>query len=109
MHERITFGKVDPSRWEEFLQVWSDEVKPVLRAFKGNWRELMHQSDDEPGRIVYFSVWHEKEYADRFDALWGLDRVFAALQPFFVETPETRIFQTVGYHRPLVSLADKFK
>jgi len=109
VHERITFGKVDTARLEELGNLWRDELMPVLRAAKGNWRELFYQDEAEPGRIVYFSIWHEKVYADRFDEVWGFERLFAALQPFFVEGPETRIFQTVGYSRPLTPLAEKFK
>ena len=109
MHERVTFGKIDPGRLEEFRNVWNEELFPVLRAVTGNWRELMFEREDEAGRVVYFSVWHDKKYADRFDELWGFERVFAALRPFFVEGPDTRIFQTVGYNRPLVPLSNKFK
>lgn len=109
MHERITFAKVDPARMEEFKRVWHEELFPVLRAVTGNWRELMFEDPREPGRILYFSVWHTKEHANRFDAQWGFDHVFHALRPFFIEGPETRIFQTIGCNRPLVSLSDKFK
>jgi quinol monooxygenase YgiN len=109
VHERITFGKVDTDRLEELDELWHKELKPVLRAAEGNWRELFYQDEDEPGRIVYFSVWHDKTYADRFDELWGFERLFAALQPFFVEGPETRVFRTPGYTRPLTPLADKFR
>ena len=56
MHERITFGKVDPNRMEEFRKLWYGEIHPVLRACTGNWRELMFEREDEPGRVTYFSI-----------------------------------------------------
>jgi quinol monooxygenase YgiN len=109
MHERITFGRVDPARLGELSRLFHEELQPVLRASTGNWRELLYEDESEPGRIVYFSVWHEKKYADRFDELWEFERVFSTLRPFFLEGPETRIFETVGYSRALVPLWEKFK
>jgi len=109
MYERTTFARVEKTRLDEFVKLWREEVMPVVRVSKGNWRELLNQDIDDPESLVIFSVWHEKEYADRFDELWGFARVMEMMRPYFKEEPETRIFQTVGYSQPLTPLWEKFR
>jgi len=101
MYNRITFAKLVPGRGPELGEFFEREIASQQRKVRGNWRELLLEDDEYPGEVRYFSVWHEKTYADAYEADGGFERTAALMRPFFSEDPVVHNFDTHGYYRPL--------
>jgi quinol monooxygenase YgiN len=101
VYNRITFARLVPGRGAELGEFFEREVAAAQRKVRGNWRELLLEDDEQPGEIRYFSVWHEKKYADAYAANGGFSATARLLRPFFTEDPVTHEYDTYGYFRPM--------
>ena len=66
MFARVAWGKVKPGTWDEYEQIYHDEILPATRDIKGlHLRELLRGADD-PDEGISLTLWESREDLDAY-------------------------------------------
>jgi heme-degrading monooxygenase HmoA len=67
MFARLAGGKVKPSTWEQYGQLYHDEILPQTREVKGlRFRELLRDADD-PDAGISWTLWETHADLDAYE------------------------------------------
>lgn len=67
MFARIAWGRVKPGTWDEYEQVYRDEILPGTRYVKGlRFRELLRGHDDRDEGIS-LTLWESREDLEAYE------------------------------------------
>lgn len=67
MFARIAWGRVKPGTWDEYEQIYRDEILPGTRYVKGlRFRELLRGSDDRDEGIS-LTLWESREDLEAYE------------------------------------------
>ena len=67
MYARLTFIEIDPKDAKEVITVYSNEIVPAVRKFKGLRDVLLLEPTDEKGQFISLTTWNSKADADEYE------------------------------------------
>ena len=84
MIARVAWGKVKPGTWEQYEQLYRDEILPKSREVKGlHFRELLQGADD-PNEGISFTLWESREDLDAYEASSLYESLVDRARAFYV-------------------------
>jgi heme-degrading monooxygenase HmoA len=67
MFARLAWGKVKPGTWDQYEQLYHDEILPKTRNVKGlRFRELLRDADD-PDAGISLTLWETRADLDAYE------------------------------------------
>jgi heme-degrading monooxygenase HmoA len=67
MFARVAWGKVKPGSWQEYEQIYHDEILPETRTVRGLvFRELL-QGVDDPNEGISLTLWESRADLDAYE------------------------------------------
>jgi len=67
MFARLAWGKVKPGTWDQYEQLYHDEILPKTRTVKGlHFRELLRDTDD-PDAGISLTLWETRADLDAYE------------------------------------------
>ena len=82
---RITWGKVQAGKWDEYRRAYEAVMLPRSRSIKGLRGRWLAQDRDDPDAGFAVSLWDSMEAIDAYRASPMFENeIQAPLQPFFV-------------------------
>jgi heme-degrading monooxygenase HmoA len=83
MFARVAWGKVKPGTWEEYEQLYRDEILPNTRGVRGLvFRELLRGADD-PDEGISLTLWQSREDLDAYEQSEVYNRIVDRARAYY--------------------------
>ena len=84
MFARVAWGKVKPGAWQDYEQLYHDEILPQTSGLKGLvFRELLQGADD-PTEGISLTLWENREDLDAYEQSDLYKRITERARAFYV-------------------------
>ncbi len=74
MYMRLLSLNIQPGKFEEFQEIYTKEIFPILKAVKGCRYTYLTGNDDNPNEAISITIWNNREDAEKYEK-----EVFASL------------------------------
>lgn len=93
MWVRLTFGKIQLDKMDEFRKIYNEEVVPTVKAQKGNTDVFFMESVEEEGEGISFTSWDSKENGDAYESSGTYKEMVGKVAHTFAEPPTMKSYE----------------
>jgi len=67
MYMRIVSLNIQPGKFDDFQEIYTNEIIPVLKKVKGCRYVYLTGSDDNPNEAISITIWDSREDAEKYE------------------------------------------
>lgn len=92
MYARLTFIEIDPKDTKDVSAIYSKEIVPAVRAFKGLQEVMLLEPTDETGQLVSITTWKSKADADEYENSGTYRKLVDKLKEKYITRPVLKTY-----------------
>lgn len=93
MWVRLTFGKIQSDKIEEFRKIYNEEVIPVVKTQKGFVDAFLLESTEEVGKMISHTAWETNTDGETYESSGTYKQMVGKVSHLLVEPPTLNIYQ----------------
>ncbi|MFX1478653.1 MAG: antibiotic biosynthesis monooxygenase family protein [Promethearchaeota archaeon] len=93
MWVRITYGKIQPDKMDEFRKIYNEEIVPVVKKQKGIIDVYWMEDTEVLGDGISLTSWDTKENGEIYESSGTYQEMVNKVKHTFVEPPTLKSFE----------------
>lgn len=93
MWVRLTFGKVQPGKEDEFRKIYYEELVPVAKTQKGCLDAFLLESTEEDGSFISHTAWETKTEGEAYESSGTYKQLVGKVSHLLTESPTLNVYQ----------------
>jgi len=93
MWVRLTFGKVQPGKLDEFRKIYYEELVPVAKEQKGLVDVFLLESTEDVGSFISHTAWETKADGEVYETSGTYQKLVDKIRHLLAEPPTLKIFE----------------
>jgi quinol monooxygenase YgiN len=93
MWVRLTYGKIEPDKMDEFRKIYNEEIVPIIKKQKGIIEVYWMESTEEEGEGISLTSWDSKENGETYESSGTYLEMVGKVQHTFAELPILKSYE----------------
>ena len=93
MWVRITYGKIQPDKMDEFRKIYNEKIIPVVKKQKGNVDVYWMESTEEEGEGLSLTSWDNKENGETYESSGTYQEMVDKVKHTFAAPPTMKSYE----------------
>jgi len=90
---RLTYGKIQPDKIDEFRRIYNEEIMPVVKKQKGILDVYWMESTEEVGEGISLTSWDNKENGEKYEASGTYQEMVNKVKHTFASSPTLKSYE----------------